>query len=166
MKKSKLFILTSLIVLLFVSVIGMQSANQEVANGYDYLLQQLDNARSFTLEVLEVMPDSDYSFKPADSVRTFGEQAFHIAYSLEWFTAQLKGNPIQWAPGDESRMNKEELMAYTEVQFDNFIETIMASEESGSFTAGLMGALRHNSHHRGQMVTYIRAKGLIPPAYK
>ncbi len=134
--------------------------------GYEYLSQTLDNSKSFTLEVLEGMPDESYSFKPGDEMRTFGEQAFHIAYSLEWFNARLKGEQIAWEPGDESRMNKEELVAYTIEQFDAFIDIVNNAEEDGQITAGIMGVLRHNSHHRGQMVAYYRANGMAPPAYK
>jgi uncharacterized damage-inducible protein DinB len=133
---------------------------------YEYLDQQLTNAKTFTLEVLEGMPADDYSFKPVEDVRSFGAQAFHIAYSLEWFNAQLKGQPIAWAPGDENRMNKEELVVYTTEQFDAMIEIINGAEESGAFTAGILGALSHNSHHRGQMVAYYRSNGMTPPAYR
>ncbi len=133
---------------------------------YEYLDQQLTNAKDFTLEVLEGMAAEDYSFKPVDDMRSFGAQAFHIAYSLEWFNARLKGEPIAWEPGDEERMTKEELIAYTNEQFDAMIEIIHNAEEDGAFTAGVLGALRHNSHHRGQMVAYYRANGMAPPAYK
>ncbi|MFV1882942.1 MAG: DinB family protein [Balneola sp.] len=133
---------------------------------YEYLDQELTNAKEFTLEVMNGMPAEDYSFKPVEDVRSFGAQAFHIAYSLEWYNAQLKGKPIAWEPGDENRMSKEELVAYTTEQFDAFIEIVHNAEENGRFTSGVLGALRHNSHHRGQMVTYYRSNGMTPPAYR
>lgn len=135
-------------------------------NPYEYLNQELSNAMEFTLEVMENMPAEDYGYKPADKMRTFGAQAFHIAYSLEWFNAQLSGTPIAWEPGDEDRMDKEALIMYTTVQFDAFMEIIKNAEESGRFTSGVLGSLRHNSHHRGQMVAYYRANGMEPPSYR
>ena len=155
------------VALLFVSVtaISMDEKTVERAS-YEYLDQQLTNAKDFTLEVIEGMPAEDFSFKPGDEMRSFGAQAFHIAYSLEWFNARLKGEPIAWEPGDEDRMSKEELIAYTTKQFDALIEIIHGAEESGAFTAGVLGTLRHNSHHRGQMVAYYRANNMAPPAYK
>lgn len=150
---------------LTVTAIAMDTKPVE-RDSYEYLDQQLTNAKDFTLEVLEGMPAEDYSFKPGEEMRTFGAQAFHIAYSLEWFNARLKGEPFAWEPGDEERMSKEELISYTTEQFEAMFEIIHAAEESGAFTSGVLGSLRHNSHHRGQMVAYYRANGMAPPAYK
>ncbi len=163
-KKNTVLVLSILLPAIFST--ALIYAPGSASGDYEYLTQTLDNAKEFTLEVFEAMPAEDYDYRPADSVRTFGAQAFHIAYSLEWFTARLKGTPIQWEPGDENRMTKSELKKYTAEQFDSFIETIMNSEESDPFTAGIMSVLRHNSHHRGQMVSYIRTHGLVPPSYR
>tara|TARA_R110000868_G_scaffold259361_7_gene517397 strand:- start:18182 stop:18679 length:498 start_codon:yes stop_codon:yes gene_type:complete len=165
MKKLSYALVVFAITAITITSVAMTEKPEERAS-YEYLEQNLNNAKTYTLEVLEGMPAEDYAFKPVDDVRSFGEQAFHIAYSLEWFNAQLKGEPVAWEPGDEGRMSKEELVAYTTEQFDIFIETIHAAEESGPFTSGILGALRHNSHHRGQMVAYYRANGMAPPAYK
>ncbi len=165
MKKSNYILGAALIAVITVSTIAMDNKPEERAS-YEYLDQELNKAKTYTLEVLEGMPAEDYSFKPVEDVRSFGAQAYHIAYSLEWFNAQLKGEPIAWAPGDEDRMSKEELVAYTTEQFDAFIEIVHNAEESGRFTAGVLGTLRHNSHHRGQMVAYYRSHGMAPPAYK
>ncbi len=165
MKKINYSVIALALLTVSVTVIAIDEKPVERTN-YEYLDQQLTNAKDFTLEVLEGMPAEDFSFKPVEDVRSFGAQAFHIAYSLEWFNAQLKGEPIAWEPGDEDRMSKEELISYTTEQFDAMIEIIHVAEESGAFTAGVLGALRHNSHHRGQMVAYYRANGMKPPAYK
>jgi uncharacterized damage-inducible protein DinB len=166
MKNLSFTLLGMVIMAAFFVTVGMDRSNTSEDKSYEYLETQLDNAKSYTLEVIEGFPEDDFGFKPGDEMRTFGAQAFHIAYSLEWFNAQLKGEPIQWDPGDEERMNKEELIAYTTEQFDAFIGIIKNAEEGGRFTAGVVGSLRHNSHHRGQMVAYYRANGMAPPQYK
>ncbi len=165
MKKINYILGAVLITAVTLSAIAMDNKPEERAS-YEYLDQQLTNAKDFTLEVLEGMPAEDYSFKPVEDVRSFGAQAYHIAYSLEWYNQTLKGTPIAWEPGDEDKMSKEELVAYTIEQFDAFIEIVHNAEESGRFTAGILGVLRHNSHHRGQMVAYYRSHGMAPPAYK
>lgn len=165
MKKINYILTIVAVSLATVFIVAMEKKPVEKAS-YEYLDQNLANAKTFTLEVLEGMPVKDYTYKPGEEMRTFAEQAFHIAYSLEWFNQRLKGTPVAWEPGDESRMTKEELVAYTTEQFDAFIETVHNSEESGQITAGILGVLRHNSHHRGQMVAYYRANGMAPPAYK
>ncbi len=163
MKNQNLCKKSSLILLLGLS---LQLTLEAQENEYEFLKGPLTTAKDFTVEVFDAMPAEDYSFKPTEDVRTFAAQAYHIAYSLEWFSNQLKGTPIQWAPGDENDMNKEELVKYVTEQFDALIEIVINSEQSGQFTAGVLGVLRHNSHHRGQMVTYLRTNGIAPPAYK
>lgn len=165
MKKINYSVIGMALIAIFTSFLANTEKPVE-RSSYEYLDQELTNAKEFTLEVLNGMPTEDYSFKPVDDVRSFGAQAFHIAYSLEWFNAQLKGKPIAWEPGDENRMSKEELVAYTTEQFDAMIEIIHGAEESGPFTAGILGALSHNSHHRGQMVIYYRVNEMAPPAFK
>ena len=161
-----LLVLPALAVILTSPKLNQGSEAKEDVKSYEYLKTQLNNAKAYTLEVIEGFPEEDFSYKPGEEMRSFGAQAFHIAYSLEWFNAQLKGAPIGWNPGDEDRMSKAELIAYTTEQFDDFIETVYAAEETGKFTEGVLSTLRHNSHHRGQMVAYYRAHNLVPPSYK
>lgn len=166
MKIFKTTPLAALAIVLF--TLAFTNAPQEISNvgDYDYMKQRLDNAKAFTVEVFEAMPTSDYTFKPSEDVRTFAGQAYHVAYSLEWYNNALKGSPVPWAPGDENSMNKEELITYVKAQFDAISETIYAAKQDDRFTMGVISVLDHNSHHRGQMVSYLRMKGITPPSYR
>lgn len=166
MKKLNISLIFSLTISLFVITSVLIDNHSVEKNSYEYLSQELTNAKDFTLEVLQNMPAENYDFQPANEMRTFREQAYHIAYSLEWFNAQLKGEPIAWAPGDEDSLDKKALIDYTRNQFEAFISIINEAEESGAFTRGVLSTLRHNSHHRGQMVAYYRANEMAPPSYR
>jgi uncharacterized damage-inducible protein DinB len=160
---NKLFKTAGLVIF---TVACFQTTINAQESDYEFLRGVLTSAQDFTIEVFNAMPEEGYSFKPNADVRTFAAQAYHIAYSLEWYNNTLKGTPIQWAPGDEDTMSKKELVNYVTEQFDAITETIMKADEDKRFTVGVMGVLRHNSHHRGQMVSYLRMKGITPPAYK
>ena len=164
----KLTVLLRSMALLFglTIIIGSKPVDTNNNSGYEYMSQIIDNKKEFTVDVFKAMPADAYTFATTVDVRTFGEQAFHIAYSMEWFNAQLSGNSIEWAPGDESRLSKDELIEYISKEFDTLKATVMKAEESPRFTTGIMGALDHNTHHLGQMVAYLRANGQTPPAYK
>ncbi len=166
MKESSQFSVSSMFLMLLVIFGVFGSTELKAQKGYEYLIPTLETAKTFTVQVFEAMPNEGYTFQPSDEVRTFGEQAYHIAYSLEWYNANLGGSQVDWAPGDEARLNKQELIKYITSQFDAFIETVKSAEESGEFTVGIMSALQHNSHHRGQMVAYLRNNGIAPPAYQ
>ena len=166
MNKVNLSLAIALIISLVSSATLLVDKIEVQNNPYEYLDPEINAAKAFTLEVLEGFSEEDYDFKPADEMRTFRAQAYHIAYSLEWFNGQMNSNPIPWAPGDEDAMSKEELINYTTEQFDAFISIIKDGEESGTKTRGILATLRHNSHHRGQMVAYYRANEKVPPAYQ
>lgn len=153
---------------LCVLAIGLTSATLKPADGgYDYLKQRLDVTKAYTLEVLNAMPEADYNFKPNEEQRTFGAQAYHIVYSIDYFRRAFENQgQAAWSPGDENAKNKAELIKWTGEQFDAMHKLILASESSDAMTAQVISYLDHNAHHRGQMITYLRMKGIKPPAYR
>lgn len=135
--------------------------------GYDWMKNRLDTTKAFTIEILEAMPTESYDFKPNDDQRTFAAQAYHIAYSIDYFKRALKeGASAKWAPGDENSKSKEELVKWATEQFDEINAFILEQEASDAFTGGVISFLDHNTHHRGQIVTYLRMKGITPPSYR
>lgn len=166
MKFSNIALVGTIALLLSASSYAFQVDANAENPPYNFMKQQLENSKAFTVEVFEAMPAEDYSYKPDNDVRTFAAQAYHIAYSLEWYNNTLKGTPIPWAPGDENRMNKEQLVEYVNKQFDAIMETIYSTPINDRFTMGVVSVLDHNSHHRGQMVIYLRMKGIKPPSYR
>lgn len=156
--------LTSAVFALFF-IVSTAQANDD--GGYDWLKQRLDATKAYTLAVLEAMPDADYSFKPDDEQRTFAAQAYHIAYSIDYFQrAFANGGNAQWAPGDENSKSKKELIEWTKTKFDEINKFILEQESSDQLTAGVISFLDHNAHHRGQIITYLRLKGITPPQYR
>ena len=144
-------------------------ASTAIANegGYDWLKQRLDASKAYTVAVLEAMPEDDYSFKPNDDQRTFAAQAYHIVYSIDYFHRALSnGGNAQWAPGDENSKSKKELIEWANAKFDEINKFILEQESNDALTAGVISYLDHNSHHRGQIVTYLRMKGIAPPQYR
>lgn len=134
--------------------------------GYDWLKARLEVTKSYTIEVLQAMPDKDYDFKPDAEQRTFKAQAYHIAYSIDYFESALSNPQAAWNPGDENSKSKEELIQWANGKFDAINKTILESDANDARTAGIISYLDHNAHHRGQIITYLRLKGIKPPNYK
>ncbi len=153
--------------LLFSATLLLTSMKPADDAGYDWMKGRLDASKAFTLEVLKAMPTESYSYKPNEDQRTFAAQAYHIAYSIDYFKRALQqGANAQWAPGDENSKSKEELVKWASEQFDEINAFILKQEANDAFTAGVMSYLDHNAHHRGQIVTYLRMKGIKPPNYR
>jgi uncharacterized damage-inducible protein DinB len=132
--------------------------------GYDWLKGLLEATKAYTLEVFEAMPESDFDFQPNEEQRTFKAQAYHITYSIDYFRRTLSDPQAAWNPGDENSKSKKELIQWASEQFDAINKAILDAEVIDARSAGIVYYLDHNSHHRGQMVSYLRLKGIKPPA--
>ncbi|TYA86778.1 DinB family protein [Seonamhaeicola marinus] len=158
--KSNLFFVGMLCLLM----IGFQlkTEAQEVGD-YNFLKERLENTKAITIKVIEAMPESLYMYKPTDDLRTYKALVSHIVYSIEWNIALLKNEPIKWQPGDENRFSKQELIEYANEEFDNLIQFMTSTKASPELTEKVIDVLNHNAHHRGQLMIYLRLKGITPP---
>ncbi|WP_282136633.1 DinB family protein [Seonamhaeicola maritimus] len=157
--------------LLFIGLISFLMTSFQVKSeaqefGDYYLKNRLLNTKSFTIEVIEAMPETEYMYKPANDVRTFTALASHVLYSIEWNIALMKNKPIKWQPGDENRFSRQQLVEYANNEFNNLIEFVASAKASPELTEKIVDVLNHNAHHRGQMITYLRIKGITPPEYR
>lgn len=155
----------------------------------DSFTATLKSAKAYTLEVAEKMPAEDYTFKPHDSVRTFGEQMAHIAMSSQLLnTMFIKGEKVDFNPAEGAKMekaigaSKEECLKLINANFDDIIATIEGMSDKdlqATFVfgfapdkpeltkeEGFLFIRDHITHHRGQAITTLRIKGHDAPAYR
>jgi uncharacterized damage-inducible protein DinB len=166
MKRKLTKIVVPTFMLLVLALVLTSVASPPKKGGYDWLKARLEVTKSYTIEVLQAMPDKDYDFKPDAEQRTFKAQAYHIAYSIDYFESALSNPQAAWNPGDENSKSKEELIQWANGKFDAINKTILESDANDARTAGIISYLDHNAHHRGQIITYLRLKGIKPPNYK
>lgn len=165
--KSKLTNNSILVVALLLAIATFTAISPApIKANYDWLKPRLEATKAFTLKVFQAMPEGDYSFRPNEEQRTFGAQAYHVAYSIDYFKRAMVNPQAPWSPGDEDSKSKAELIKWASDQFDAMHKMILETESSDAVTAGIMYYLDHNAHHRGQMVSYLRMKGIKPPTYR
>lgn len=141
-------------------------------------IQKWESGKTFTLEVVDNMPDNLLDYRPHESAMSFREQVIHVAGSV----ARLSQNFMLGAePGfalDAEPQSKEELKRFINECYDYGKETIsqlteeQLAEEIDTF-AGKVKRRRmlvliddHATHHRGAAVSYIRSNGIEPPAFR
>jgi uncharacterized damage-inducible protein DinB len=121
------------------------------------------------------MPEENYSFKPTDSVRTFGQVLGHVADSQYAFCSRVLGEKNPTPKIEESKTSKADLIAALKGAFaycDKAYEGM--TDESASQMVKVMGddtpklgALTinnvHTVEHYGNLVTYMRMKNVVPP---
>jgi uncharacterized damage-inducible protein DinB len=128
------------------------------------------------------MPEEKYNFKATSESMSFAENLMHIAWAMDWHSQSLLGGreARDWDTDTELKVDtksKEEMIAVVNNTFDEtmaFIkqfEVNRLDEELDYF--GLKRTKRqillvladHITHHRGQMLVYMRLNGLKPPRY-
>lgn len=132
---------------------------------------------NFVVRALEQTPDSLLSFQPTPEVRTLGRQFAHIADGEFLFCALAMGE--QPRPRAESveatKSSKAELLealkssaaycekAYAQSDADALQPASFFGRQTNRlFLLGLNGA--HDYEHYGNIVTYLRLKGITPPS--
>ncbi|HUR30549.1 MAG TPA: DinB family protein [Saprospiraceae bacterium] len=135
------------------------------------------NAANYTLEFAGVMPEDNYGYTPTKVEMTYREQLKHVAGNIVWLcNSFLDGNETTIDPA-KTGDSKKEVIALLERSFKYADETIGKMtekdlEENVDFLAGKMSKRRilfllsdHVTHHRGQLVVYLRMKNITPPDY-
>ena len=126
----------------------------------------------------EQMKEEDYAFKPVDSVRSFGAILGHIANANFMICSMASGaeNPMKGTDIEKTKTAKADLQkalaesfAFCDAQFDAMTEAKAA--EMTDFFRGkqprlniLQFNIAHDMEHYGNLVTYMRIKGLVPPS--
>ena len=139
-----------------------------------------NSAKRNMLGSAKVMPEAKYSFKPVDSVRTFGQILAHVAGANYEFCAAARGEK---PPFSEDAFEKsattaaaiqkalQDSIAYCDAAYASLDDKKAAEIINGPFGGGkearataLMGNTNHNNEHYGNLVTYLRINGLVPPS--
>lgn len=132
----------------------------------------------------EMMPEELYGMRPGPQleVRTFGQLIGHLANFSYVFCSDARGekNPMEGVDY-EKQTSKAELVkalktafgycdgVYAGIADASLTETIMATRDDGTKVpsiriARLIADISHNQEHYGNIVTYLRIKGMVPPS--
>ncbi|MBI2616078.1 MAG: DinB family protein [Gemmatimonadetes bacterium] len=134
-----------------------------------------DRLKDLYLRSAELMPEQHYGFKPTPEVRTYGEILGHVANENYLFCAAAKSeeNPNQ-ADFEKTTAKAalvqavKESFAYCDPAYRmdemKAMEEITFFRQKGSRLWVLVFNYGHDSEHYGNIVTYLRMKGLVPPS--
>lgn len=144
------------------------------------LQSRLTNAKRYTLQVAEAMPEANYSYKPVADEMDFRAQVVHIGQNLSWLTSThltSKPNPITDASLKATSQTKAEAIALVTKAYDYAIEAVGTFDAAHlddpvKFFAGpltkrqiMLLICDHQTHHRAQLLVYLRLNGIKPPSY-
>jgi len=129
------------------------------------------------------MPEENYSFKPAPEVRTFGEIVGHIADANFGFCSTVaeetppkggfdpNGSVLKTA---KTKADLEKVLAESFAYCDKVYAALTDADAAKIIKTPFAGDLpkrsfldfntAHEFEHYGNLVTYMRIKGLVPPS--
>ena len=131
---------------------------------------------AFVARAAEQMPEADYAYRPAATVRTFGQLVGHVAGSQKLMCAAALGEPAGNEDDvEKSATTKQALVAamrattaYCERAYAQSDAAVTAKTTLFGQQVTRMYALSlnatHNGEHYGNIVTYLRLKGIVPPS--
>lgn len=144
------------------------------------LLKTLRFERRLTRESVAAMADADMAYRPTPEQMAFGTQALHLLSAFATLLEALAGKGWVWDQGftlenyptreailqlyeEETARLEQFIVGLAPGRFGEMIQTGWGTQEP--LVQLLIDWIAHESHHRGQMVTYLRLKGIKPPRY-
>lgn len=134
-----------------------------------------ERTKGILLRAAEKMPEENYSFKPVDTVRSFGQIVGHLADAQYLFCSTASGEKNPGLNIEKTKTAKADLIAalkdgfaYCDKVYDSMtdaaaIEPVKFFGNDVPKAAVLTINFGHNMEHYGNLVTYMRMKGLVPP---
>jgi uncharacterized damage-inducible protein DinB len=130
-------------------------------------------------EAAQRMPAEEYSFKPTPQVRSFAELIGHVVFGNFFFCSQAKGEQMPTTQNFNQIADKAVLVAgmtdalaycddvytgTTDANFSQLITMAGPAKKQASRGSVLVFNTTHNNEHYGNIVVYMRLKGLVPPS--
>ena len=151
-----------------------QTPDLKSVSGYPKMVQK--QVTGWIERAAEKMPEEEYAFKPDPASRSFGQILGHIADADYLFCSTVLGESSP-SPGiEKSKTTKSELRAalhdaftYCNRAYDALTdaganETVKAFGQERNKLGALWFNASHNLEHYGNLVVYMRTKGIVPPS--
>jgi uncharacterized damage-inducible protein DinB len=135
-----------------------------------------DAAKGYVVRTAAKVPEDLLSFKPTPEVRSFGQILGHIANANFMFCALAKGEKSPQTMDYEKAATKAELIkglnaafAYCDGVYGGMSDAtaaeaidVFGQKQTRMYALSLNAA--HDFEHYGNLVTYMRLKGIVPPS--
>jgi uncharacterized damage-inducible protein DinB len=123
----------------------------------------------------EQMPEADYGYRPTPEIRTFAQLIGHVAGAQNMFCSMALGEQEPGGRNLEELTDKAALVEALRASTALCTRAYAQSDQSAMQTVQMFGQERtrlaalitnaaHNFEHYGNIVTYMRLKGMVPPS--
>jgi uncharacterized damage-inducible protein DinB len=156
------------------AVVSAQAADPAIAALRDQWAGMIDNIT----KAADEMTEANYAYKPVPTVRSFGELIAHVAGSQHLICATALGEK---APAEDAvekgAKTKAAIVKALKESTDHCKKAYALAAKDAATSVELFGAKNtkigalvlnavHDGEHYGNVVTYMRMKGMVPPSSK
>lgn len=138
--------------------------------------QLYNMVKGYILKAADQVPEDKYAYQPTKDVRTFGQLLGHIADAQATVCPSIKGEDKPYATVAEKLKTKAEIISALKATFATCDAVYSGVTDAGlaksakpfGMDMNVSGALTlntsHNWEHYGNIVTYMRMLGMVPPS--
>jgi uncharacterized damage-inducible protein DinB len=146
----------------------------------DGLRGQWNGVKRNIQQSAELMAESNFDYRPVDGVRSFGEILAHVAGASYVICASARNEKTPFAEDHFEKNAKTradiikattDAIAYCDQAFTALTDAGLAQmvpnpfgEGQRSRTTVLVLQIAHDNEHYGNLVTYFRMNGIVPPS--
>jgi uncharacterized damage-inducible protein DinB len=134
-----------------------------------------EQVKGYLIASAEQMPEEKYDYRPTPEVRSFGQIIGHVANSQYGFCSSALGEQSPVSEDMEKRTTKASLVQGLKDAFAYCEKAYDMSDADAAATTKLFGSDRsrlfvlifnvsHDFEHYGNLVTYMRLNGMVPPS--
>jgi uncharacterized damage-inducible protein DinB len=166
-------VLIAALPLLCATVVSAQ-AGKEAAGGIQAIYS---SAKGYLVRAAEQVPEDKYAYKPVATVRSFGAIMAHLADSNFAFCATAAGKPTaEGSSIEQTAKTKAQIVAKLKESYAACDAVYSAMTDAGlvkkttlfgspaTVSQVLVLNAGHNEEHYGNVVTYMRMMGMVPPS--
>jgi uncharacterized damage-inducible protein DinB len=125
------------------------------------LRESFAEVSGFVIKAAELVPPDKYTYQPTKTVRTFGQLIGHIADGYTYFCAAAAGRKVQWSDAIEKGATDKATMVQ---KLKQSTESCSAAYKGSGQIGELIRNVSHTNLHYGNIITYTRMLGLVPPS--
>ncbi len=175
----KRLLLFAYVVLVFIPAVAQaQEAAKPAASANPITMSEkgvYDSVSGDVLAAAQKMPEENYSFKATPAVRSFGQIVGHVADTSFMLCSLAAGETMPRKDFENTKTSKADLISALKesVAYCNKVYEGMTDAKGAEMTkfmdfnlariSVLTVNTAHSNEHYGNLVTYMRLKGLVPP---
>lgn len=125
------------------------------------LRKSFEEVHAAVAKSADLVPADKYAYKPTATVRTFGQLVAHVADSYVWYCTYASGRSVEWS--DAIEKGKTDKATVTQKLKESLSVCTEAYGRNTSRVGGLINNVAHTNLHYGNVITYLRMMGLVPP---